>query len=129
MVNRMSCYAVSQGREVFALPGRIDAVGSMGTNALLKQGAKLVTDCDDIFEELNLIDRSRVNIDPISINQNLDYAKDESRLYACITQQPVAVDELIQKSALSSSQVLSLILKLQLKKLVKALPGKQFMRN
>ncbi len=121
-------FALEQGREVFALPGRIDAVGSMGTNALLKQGAKMVTCCDDILEELNLVTGSMEKIEPVSGKQEVA-CKEESRLYECITVQPVAIDDLIQKSSLSSSQVLNLILKLQFKKLIKALPGKHFMRN
>ena len=137
-------FALEQGREVFALPGRIDSVGSMGTNALLKQGAKIVTCCDDILEELNLTNVGVVKTEPklsatpgaerncagvVSVHKEIACEKEESRLYECITGQPVAIDDLVQKSSLSSSQVLSLILKLQLKKLIKALPGKQYMRN
>lgn len=123
----MNCYALNQGREVFALPGRIDSLGSMGANALLKQGAKMVTCCDDILEELNLADLSMQNTE--SVKEKVSCQKEESQLYACLTQQPIAIDDLVQKSALSTCQVLSLILKLQLKKLIKVLPGKQFMRN
>ncbi|MFH1281922.1 MAG: DNA-processing protein DprA [Candidatus Omnitrophota bacterium] len=122
-------FALEQGREVFALPGRIDSVGSMGTNALLKQGAKMVTCCDDIFEELNLSAGSREKIEPAVKEQKIACEKEESRLYECITQQPVAIDDLVQKSSLSSSQVLNLLLRLQFKKLIKALPGKQFTRS
>ena len=137
-------FALEQGREVFALPGRIDSVGSMGANALLKQGAKMVTCCDDILEELNLANVSMKKIEPmvnetpgakrncagvVSVHKENAGGKEESRLYEYITQQPVAIDDLVQKSSLSSSQVLNLILKLQFKKLIKALPGKQYMRN
>ena len=122
-------FALEQGREVFVLPGRIDSVCSMGTNALLKQGAKIVTGCEDILEELNLAAGNMKKIEPAAEKQEIDCGKEESRLYAYITQQPVAIDDLVQKTSLSSSQVLSLILKLQFKKLIKALPGKQFMRN
>jgi DNA processing protein len=122
-------FALEQGREVFALPGRIDSVGSMGANALLKQGAKMVTCCDDILEELNLATGSKKKIEPVVKKDEIACGKEEGRLYEYITQQPVAIDDLIQKSSLSSSQVLSLILKLQFKKLIKALPGKQFARS
>ncbi|MCX5699485.1 MAG: DNA-processing protein DprA [Candidatus Omnitrophica bacterium] len=122
-------FALEQGREVFALPGRIDSVGSMGANALLKQGAKIVTCCDDILEELNLAASNMKKIEPEVKKQEIAYGKEESRLYEHITQHPVAIDDLVQKSSFSSSQVLSLILKLQFKKLIKALPGKQFIRN
>jgi len=122
-------FALEQGREVFALPGRIDSVGSMGANALLKQGAKMVTCCDDILEELNLANLSMKKIEPAAEKQEITPDQEESRLYECITRQPVAIDDLVQKSSLSSNRVLSLILKLQFKKLIKALPGKQFSRS
>ena len=125
----MSWFAVSQGREVFALPGRIDAIGSMGTNALLKQGAKIVTGCEDIFEELNLTIQNTEKANPELEKQEVVCDDEEDRLYACLTQQPVAIDDLVRKSSLSSSRVLNLILKLQFKKLIKALPGKQFVRS
>ena len=122
-------FALEQGREVFALPGRIDSLGSMGTNALLKQGAKMVTCCDDILEELNLAGVSMKKIEPAVKGQETACGKEENRLYAYITRQPAAIDDLVQKSSLSSSQVLGLILKLQFKKLIKVLPGKHYMRN
>jgi DNA processing protein len=125
-------FALEQGREVFVLPGRIDSAGSMGTNALIQQGAKAVTCCEDILEELNLAPVSMEKIEPklsatSGIKQNC--AGEENRIYEYITAQPTGIDDLVQKSALTSSQVLSLILKLQLKKLIKALPGKQFIRS
>ncbi len=121
-------FALEQGREVFALPGRIDSNGSTGANALLKQGAKLVTCCQDILEEMNLIKSETKKQENLVNKQAAACGKDEGMLYDCIGQQAVAIDELIEKTSLSSSQVLSLILKLQFKKLIKELPGKQFMR-
>ena len=101
----------------------------MGTNALLKQGAKIVTCYDDILQELNLANLSMKKIEPAAEKQKIACGNEESRFYEYITQQPMGIDDLVQKSSLSSSQVLSLILKLQFKKLIKALPGKQYMRN
>ncbi|MDD5478031.1 MAG: DNA-processing protein DprA [Candidatus Omnitrophica bacterium] len=122
-------FALEQGREVFALPGRIDSRGSTGANALIKQGAKLVTCCDDILEELNLavVDKKETNISVAK--QEVECAKEEGMLYECIGPQPVAIDDLVEKTSLPISQVLSLVLKLQFKKLIRELPGKQFMRN
>ena len=121
-------FALEQGREVFALPGRIDSCTSLGTNALLKQGAKLVTCCEEILEELNL---SRVRIkesDSLAMEQKTAYAKDEGTLYKCIGQQAITLDDLVGKTSWESSRIASLILKLQFKKLIKELPGKQFVR-
>ena len=44
-------FALEQGRDVFAIPGNVDSVNSMGTNELIRQGAKLVINPDEIIEE------------------------------------------------------------------------------
>lgn len=122
-------FALEQGREVFALPGRIDSNNSTGANTLLKQGAKLVTCCDDILEELNLKVSCKKDPDAGQAEQGIISADDEGKLYDCISQEPVAIDDLVEKTTFSPSRISSLILKLQFKKLIKELPGKQFMRN
>ena len=61
--------------------------------------------------------------------QEITCGKDEGLLYEYIGQEAIGIDDLVQKSSLPSNQVLNLILKLQLRKLIKVLPGKQFMRN
>ncbi|MDD5097304.1 MAG: DNA-processing protein DprA [Candidatus Omnitrophica bacterium] len=122
-------FALEQGRDVFALPGKIDALESMGTNALIKQGAKLVTCCEDILEELNLGIAQVRKPDNLVNQQKISGLKDEGRLYDYIKQQPITIDDLINQTSLTSSQISTLILRLQLKKLIKELPGKQFVRN
>ncbi|MFH0918349.1 MAG: DNA-processing protein DprA [Candidatus Omnitrophota bacterium] len=122
-------FALEQGRDVFALPGRIDSLESMGTNALIKQGAKLVTCCEDILEELNLGLIKIRKPDNLVTKPKLSGLKDESLLYDYIKQAPVAIDDLVAKTSLTCSQVSALILRLQFKKLIKELPGKQFMRS
>jgi DNA processing protein len=122
-------FALEQGREVFALPGRIDSCGSMGTNGLLKQGAKLVTCSEDILEELNLnISRKVDQVDP-GRQENIFCTKEEGMLYNCISRQALAIDDLVEKTSLPSSLISGLILKLQFKKLIRELPGKQFIRS
>lgn len=122
-------FALEQGREVFALPGRIDANNSVGTNKLLKQGAKLVTCCDDILEEFNLFSMDiRKQVIPAA-KQKIACSNDENLLYNYMGQQAVGIDDLIEKTSLTSSQIASLILKLQFKKLIRELPGKHFIRN
>lgn len=122
-------FALEQSKEVFVLPGRIDAPYAWGSNALLKQGAKLVTACDDILDELGLvlIKRQPQAASPGYCQGKLEGA--ENCLYQYLNDQPVAVDELVEKTSLGVQQVLDLTLRLQLKKLIKALPGKQFIRS
>jgi DNA processing protein len=122
-------FALEQGREVFALPGRIDSTGSMGTNILIQQGAKIVTCCEDILEELNLTAADVEKTEPQPARQEAESATAENRIYGYISRQPTGIDELVERSSLNASRVLGLILKLQFKKLIKVLPGKLYMRN
>ena len=124
-------FALEQGREVFALPGKVDSNTSFGTNELIKQGAKLVTSVDDILDEFNPV----VNKPPkakkeVEAATKLDLKnKEESRVYDFITETAIDMDELVEKTNLDITGISDILLRLQLKKLIKALPGKQFARN
>ena len=84
-------FALEQGREVFAIPGKVDSATSFGTNQLIKQGAKLVDSIEDILEELNLkleeFKKTQVLVRARlagSRGQALCLPKRGSRLYACL---------------------------------------------
>jgi len=119
-------FALEQGREVFALPGKVDSVSSFGTNALIKQGAKLVTGVEDILEEFE--PSEPVAGEPPEIKYDLGHEK-ENKLYKLITRQAVPLDELIAKSNMNIAQVSGILLDLQIRKLIRQLPGKQFVRS
>lgn len=120
-------FALEQGREVFALPGKIDSASSFGTNGLIKQGAKLVMDTEDILEEFSLSAAS-FNREKTGVKYDF-HDEGEDRLYKLITPQAVQLDELIEKADMGLPQISGILLKLQLRKLIKQLPGKQFVRN
>jgi len=122
-------FALEQGRDVFALPGKIDSDNSFGTNGLIKQGAKLVSCLEDITDELSILD----NYVPVQSSKKeasakLDIAQGEALLYNLISHVPVMLDEIIEKSQLHIADISTALLGLQVKKLIKELPGKQFMR-
>ncbi len=124
--------ALEQGRDVFALPGKIDSGNSFGTNGLIKQGAKLVSCAEDIIEEFSM---------PIITNPNKREIKDaileskvclsgnESLLYNLISEQPVLLDEIIEKSGFAIPEISGILLNLQLRRLIRQIPGKQFVRT
>ena len=120
-------FALEQGREVFALPGRIDSNFSIGANELIKQGAKLVSGVEDILDEFNLVSESSVKKEEAA--RVSPSGKNESRIYELITRQATSLDELIEKASLDVSSVSGILLSLQLRKLIRQLPGKQFIRS
>jgi DNA processing protein len=124
-------FALEQGREVFALPGKVDSLNSFGTNELIKQGAKLVSCVDDILTELNLdVDaQPQIKENKNRDRQPLDLSVEECVLYDSITTEPLCLDELLEKTQIANSRALELLLRLQLKKLIRQLPGQQFARN
>jgi DNA processing protein len=123
-------FALEQGREVFALPGKIDSCTSFGTNELLKQGAKLVSCAEDIIEEFHLpITKKTKESFSIKDVSKIDLLKEESLLYDFITTQPVCLDEVVEKTGISIWRAYDLVLKLEMKKLIRRLPGQQLIRN
>ena len=118
--------ALEQGREVFAVPGNIDSPWSKGTNRLIKEGAKLIMNPEDIIEEVlpQYEEPGRLG------NRNtLDLKKltpESKKILGLMEANPIHIDTLIRESDLSTSQVSSLLLDLELKGLVKQLTGKMF---
>ncbi|MCX5710697.1 MAG: DNA-processing protein DprA [Candidatus Omnitrophica bacterium] len=125
-------FALEQGREVFALPGKIDSGNSYGTNELIKQGAKLVTCVEEILEEL--IVPLGVLLPPPGLATKKQAVfefgdREESEVYGMISGNSVGLDGLIEKTNLDISKISDILLRLQLKKMIRQLPGKQFVRS
>ena len=121
--------ALEQNREVFAIPGNLDSKNSEGTNALIKQGAKLVTRVEDILEELKITRKGdRTPLAPPE--QDLSQLTDtEKRIFSLISDEPHHIDKIASLTSLGVPQALSTLLSLELKGLVKQLSGKMFVRT
>ncbi len=131
-------HANEQGREVFSVPGQADSFVSKGTNQLLREGAKLVENADDIIEELEPILKSKINefkinhFEPVKKRQMPimpelpELTDEEAKLYSLLSSSSLDFDDIIVKSRLSVSAASSILMMLQLKKLVKQSPGKIF---
>ncbi len=124
-------FALEQGREVFALPGKIDSSTAYGTNGLIKQGAKLVSSVEDILEEFNIsvIERTPPEKEPKSEPKKSALSNKETFLYNLISEQPVLLDEIAEKTEMNIQTLSDILLRLEMKKLIRQLPGKQFIRN
>lgn len=128
-----SC-ALEQGREVFAVPGSVNAPTSKGTNKLLKQGARLVEDADDIISELSgvfkgvlkglLKDKNTTLQEPLKPRPKL--TGDEETLLNLLAHEPRHVDAIAAEGEFDTAQLLSLLLALELKGMVHQDSGMQF---
>lgn len=127
--------ALEQGREVFAVPGKVDSPTSHGTHQLLKQGAKLVTCVDDILEELRLEPRTVAPPDsvPEPVRRSLPItgvtADERQVLEHLSADEPSDVDTVAVKTGLAASTCVASLLGLELKRLVKQLAGKRFIKS
>jgi DNA processing protein len=120
--------ALEQGRSVYAIPGHINAPSAMGSNRLIQQGAKLVMDASDILEDLQIL-LPEAKPSPQAAVRPLPQLSEEERLvYDAIDASETAIDEITAKTKLPSASVSSTLLGLELKRLIKQLPGKYFVK-
>ncbi len=120
--------AAEQGREVFAVPGSVSSFKSMGTHKLIKQGAKLVENVLDIIEEVNAFRPLRRRIGPLCEGDRWRLTTKENVLYNHLEDYPIHIDELLRKTEIGIGELLSLLLDMELKGVVRQLPGKMFVR-
>ena len=124
--------ALEQGREVFAVPGLIDAPLSRGPHGLLKQGAKLVETVDDIVEELlPQLDTAGVPKRQPVLSKATELptlSPEERRVFEQMSREPLHLDELTERSGLTPAGVVGILLGLELKDVVRQLPGQQYYR-
>ena len=121
--------ALDQGREVFAVPGRIDSPLSAGTHRLIQEGAKLVGSVEDIVAELGPALRARVperTLTSIAVDPVAQPVAPDDPLLPLLAGGPLAADDLIRRSGLAPASVLARILDLELRGMLVRLPGRQF---
>ena len=145
--------ALEQGRDVFAVPGPIDAPASVGCNHLIRDGAGLVSDAWDILREyearfsdklrqegakespavLGYQARQKTEPKPVppslSLSKNdLSLTDDQIRLLRTLTEEPMLVDDLIEETEIPTRRVLSALTVLEIEHLVTQHPGKRYTR-
>ncbi len=120
--------AISQGRSVFAVPGRIDSYASAGPNALIKDGAVLVSEVRDILEHFEMLfpqSSQSEGAQEISLPLRPDLNADETKVTGLLAGGEMAVDVLIRETGIRPAVMASLLIGLELKKVIQMLPGRQ----
>jgi len=115
-------FALEHGREVFAVPNGIYAVGSVGVNKLIQDGAHLVTDVQDILMALNLF----MIPEHIEMQTALPDNSEESALLSLLSRNPCHVDEIIRESGLPTMTVTSTLMMLEIKGIIKQVGSMQY---
>jgi DNA processing protein len=126
--------ALEQGREVFAVPGSIDSAGSRGTNKLIKQGAKLIENTDDILEEIMpqieittaLKTSPNTGLEKIMNEHHKTLNEIDRKIFDSVSPGRIHIDDLISSTGLSSADTLSALTAMELEGIVQQHPGKFF---
>jgi len=117
-------YALNQNREVFAVPGPIHSNTSIGTNNLIKQGAKPATCVEDILEELNI-----EKIEEFSANKKiLPSSPVEQKILEILNTEPKHIDKISKQTRLSAAEINSNLIIMEMKGMVKNLGNQNYVK-
>ncbi|MCX5863767.1 MAG: DNA-processing protein DprA [Deltaproteobacteria bacterium] len=117
--------ALEQGRDVFAIPGRIDSPKSEGCHRLIQEGAKLVHSAADILEELAL---TTLASPQATRPQAPSLPPEEEKVFSLLEVYPRNIEEIILAAQLPAHRISEILLHLELRGLVASLPGNQYQR-
>ncbi len=119
-------YALSQNKDVYVVPSNIDTETALGSNQLIQDGAKVALNPDDVLSQI------KEDYVPSRLNDGksvLLLSDEQSKVYPHITYQPVHLDELARQSGLNISSLMNITLSLELKRVIRQLPGQYYVRN
>ena len=125
--------AMEFGREVFGVPGNVTQPVSFAPNQLIKQGAKLVTNAEDVIEELPtpvraaLVKAEQPQAQQRNLLATAALNDSEKSIFLLLhVDNPTPIDDIVERSGLHSSEVLATLFDLEMKSIVRQWPGKQF---
>ncbi len=133
--------AADQGRSVYAVPGPIDRASSLGCNKLIQNGARLVLDAGDILEDLNLLLPREPELalggdatgqEPAAgvekAGPRADLSPAERGVWEVLAGEEMSLDDLIITSGLPASEVAVALMRLEIRRLIRQLPGRRYVK-
>jgi DNA processing protein len=121
--------AAEQGRTVYAVPGNIDRPSSHGCNKLIQDGAKLIMDGADVLDDLMTLFPTQPHAPKMEESKpSATLAGDEEKVYAALGTSETHINELGEKTGLAMPTISATLMKLEMKRVVKPLPGKFYVR-
>ncbi len=121
--------AADQGRTVYAVPGNADRPSSHGCNRLIQQGAKLIMDGADVLDDLmSLFPTSSQAPMAAATPLHVVLQRDEETVYEVLGSEELHINEITTRCGLAMSMVSASLMKLEMKRLIKPLPGKFYVR-
>lgn len=121
-------FARRQGKKVFCIAHGIEEKEGIGTNRLIKNGAKLVTCVDDILKELKINSEKNVDNKQEKTIEIVNIPKEYEEIYKSITKEPISIDEICKKTKLEISEVNYKLTMLELEGYIEKLPGNFFVK-
>lgn len=122
--------AVEQGRTVYAVPGNIDRPTSHGCNRLIQQGAKLILEGADVLDDLMTLFPTEVRAPKLEASApGIELAVEEAAVFEAIGTTEAHINEIAARCPSLSAPLVSVtLMKLEMKRVVKPLPGKYYVR-
>jgi DNA processing protein len=117
-------FAADHGRDVFAVPGPATAANSAGCNRIIREGARLVRNAEDILEDLQIVRRHEA----IAIQQALPMSEDDRRLLAVLSSEPQHIDDLAMLSDSTVADTSARLMTLELQGLVRNAGAQHYTR-
>ena len=119
-------FAMAQNKDVFVLPSNIDSETALGSNQLIQDGALVALSPDDVLSQIK---EDHIPEESHDSRPVLLLSDEQAKIYPYITYQPVHLDDLLRQSGLNISSLMNITLSLELKRVIRQLPGQYYVRN
>lgn len=116
-------HALTQGREVFCLPGPVDAPASILPHRMLRDGARLVTSAEDVLEDLGW--RASDSVQQLQLTLP-ELTAEQQRIYDALQDEPRDFNDLAEKTGYAVNQLGALLTQMELEGLIDTLPGRMY---